>query len=187
MGAGNPQLATDIVGTMASEFQVDKLGEIAESLEALVKNTRWKSGNAGLVSVATQLIEEAIQAERYDLADQCAAIGLEVARKTNNTKLEAMFSTRKEQIKQLHAEYDAVAIAKATLKEQPEDSQSNLVLGRYLCFTRDDWELGLKCLALSRDPALRTVAELEIKTPITAEERMVGLNGIRQSSPESEH
>ena len=53
--------------------------------------------------------------------------------------------------------------AQATLAKDPKDPQANLVVGRYLCFTKGDWKKGLPLLALGSDETLKGLAEQELE------------------------
>ena len=47
------------------------------------------------------------------------------------------------------------------LKESPDDPDANLVVGRYECFVRGDWDKGLPLLAKSSDETLKSAVTLE--------------------------
>ena len=68
--------------------------------------------------------------------------------------------------------YAEIKDARATLKEKPNDPDANLVVGKYLCRTKGDWEKGLPMLALGSNAKLKALAEEDIKGATTAEEQV---------------
>ena len=45
------------------------------------------------------------------------------------------------------------------LEKQPGDPTANLAAGRYYCFVKGDWEMGIPMLALGSETALKELAE----------------------------
>lgn len=56
---------------------------------------------------------------------------------------------------------EAVKKAEATLKESPDNPDANLVLGKYLAFSKGDWDLAIPCLAKGSDPFYQALADKE--------------------------
>ena len=59
----------------------------------------------------------------------------------------------------------------ATLKTSPADPEANLVVGKYHCLQKDDWDKGLPMLAQGSDAALKQLAAAELAKPTAAEEQ----------------
>jgi hypothetical protein len=47
------------------------------------------------------------------------------------------------EIAEKHKEYQAVKSAENTLAEKPDDPAANLAMGKYLCFSKGEWEWGI--------------------------------------------
>ena len=56
---------------------------------------------------------------------------------------------------------EEVRVALATLKTNPTDPEANLVVGKYHCFVKDEWEKGLPMLLKGNDAALKELATAE--------------------------
>ena len=54
---------------------------------------------------------------------------------------------------------------KKTLESTPTDAAANVLIGRFLCFVKGDWESGLARLALGGDESLRATAEKDAAVP----------------------
>ena len=51
--------------------------------------------------------------------------------------------------------------ALATLENNPDDPDANLIAGRFLCFLKGEWEQGLPMLAKGSDAELKAMANSE--------------------------
>jgi hypothetical protein len=49
------------------------------------------------------------------------------------------------------------------LESDPGNAEAHLVLGRWYCFSRNEWEKGVPMLALGKDPALKALAAKELE------------------------
>ncbi|MGB7158186.1 MAG: hypothetical protein WBD40_08980, partial [Tepidisphaeraceae bacterium] len=60
-----------------------------------------------------------------------------------------------------------VETARSALQKNPSDAKSATIVGRHLCFMRDDWDAGLPLLAKCDDFALRGIATKDVGNPTT--------------------
>jgi hypothetical protein len=56
---------------------------------------------------------------------------------------------------------EAVKKAEATLKENPDNPDANLAIGKYLAFSKGEWDQAIPCLAKGSDPFYQALAEKE--------------------------
>ena len=61
--------------------------------------------------------------------------------------------------------------AEFALSVKPDDPEANLTVGRYYCFVRKNWELGLPLLVKGKDAKLAAVAKLELTQPTEASQQ----------------
>ena len=61
--------------------------------------------------------------------------------------------------------------ARVTLEKTPDDPEANLVVGKYLCFVKGDWDKGLPMLALGKDEALKALAKQELEGAASSTEQ----------------
>ena len=70
-------------------------------------------------------------------------------------------------------EQETLQAMQERLKAAPDDPDACLTLGRFYCFSRDEWDEGLKLLAKGSDPALKSLATMELaSSPAKAEEKV---------------
>lgn len=175
-------LALHVTATRAELFAIDGLKARLEMLSAM--------GHAGratteLLDSASGLADEAIRADRFDVATAAADLAVEVANSfAKDEKKRAMSLKRKtrgkEQLPELEgpriveqAEHlqrqikagvslgEAFLTAKQTLASSPDDPAASAVAGTYLCFVKDDWESGLEFLSKASEGELKTLAVRE--------------------------
>ena len=60
----------------------------------------------------------------------------------------------------------------ATLKEKPGDTEANLTVGKYECFSKGKWDKGLPMLAKSNDDTLKSLAARDIAGADSSTEQM---------------
>ena len=58
------------------------------------------------------------------------------------------------------------------MEAKPTDPEANLIVGRYKCFVKGDWDTGLLMLALGTDPALATLAVKELEGAKSPDEQV---------------
>jgi formylglycine-generating enzyme required for sulfatase activity len=76
-------------------------------------------------------------------------------------------------LQQARREYEAIRAAQERLKTAPDDPDACLAVGRWHCFSRDEWEEGLKLLAKGSDEALKSLAAEELASkPSKAEDKV---------------
>ena len=76
-------------------------------------------------------------------------------------------------LQQARHEYEAIQTSQEQLKTHPDDPDACLTVGRWCCFSRGDWDEGLKLLAKGSDVALKTLAAEELASkPAQAEEKV---------------
>jgi hypothetical protein len=71
-------------------------------------------------------------------------------------------TARNEEAEQVAQEYAATQASAATLQTSPTDKNANLIVGKFYCFAKQDWERGLPMLALGSDEGLAKLGKAEI-------------------------
>jgi len=183
----NYTTALDLLAKRAEKFQIDGLKLKGQLLKRLAGPK--VAADLVLFDQASDTAEQAMQAERFDVAAETALLALSVARAVDREqKVEARKRGRtvgkagkdetgttpvgpglvkkatalQSQVtaaQKLFAEYGEALV---DIKSQPDDAAANSVVAQYLCFVRGDWQRGLLALAKSDIDRLKTVAADEI-------------------------
>jgi len=142
-GDGKTSLAA--IELLEKDFNVDSLQLKTDVAVKSAKILRGPKPNHGLAQFAAQLMDQAVEQQRFKLVDTLRYVGLSAARKSGDRRLSAQLLSRVEEIKDLESAYNKAAAAIATLAQNSEDPEANLVAGRYYCFVKGDFEKGYRC------------------------------------------
>ncbi|MEI7837931.1 MAG: hypothetical protein WCK05_16130 [Planctomycetota bacterium] len=144
-------------------FAVDALKWKADTLAKL---ERVKGADASVLAEHfARLIDEAIVADRYDVAKQVAELAVVVTRKSGDSGVVQAATARLQEVKTIEAGHEQAQKAQATLATDSNNTAAYLTAGRFLCFLKGDWEKGVPMLANSSDKALKAVADMEVAKP----------------------
>jgi hypothetical protein len=144
-------------------FAVDALKWKADTLAKL---ERVKGADASVLAEHfVRLIDEAIVADRYDVAKQVAELAVVVTRKSGDSGVVQAATARLQEVKTIEAGHEQAQKAQATLATDSNNTAAYLTAGRFLCFLKGDWEKGVPMLANSSDKALKAVADMEVAKP----------------------
>ena len=134
-------LAFEAVDAMVSEYAISGSGMKAEILEKAVNRLRLTpEQKMAIANAALQVIDEAIAENNFNAAK---ALGKQASQLVHLSKdkdlLQAIVAKNKE-VEAAALAYADADEAMATLKETPTDPDANVTVGKYLCFTKGDWD-----------------------------------------------
>jgi hypothetical protein len=156
--------AIDAINQLANRFQVDALRLKASALFRAAKGVKADRRKA-LAGNFADVIDQALNAERFEIALPLCDVALENARKARDNALISAVTSAAARAKEMHARQAEIAKAKETLKASPEDPAANLALGKYLAFDRQRWDEGLPHLAKGADAAIAAAANADLANP----------------------
>ena len=161
--ATDGQTAFQAVDAMAEAFQVDPTEMKTVVLTKIAAAAQMPAQHKSIAEEALKLVDQAISQDNFKVADELGKLALAEARKgpREGTDLPKPKAGSTE-VAELVKAYEDVKAAKVTLEKTPDDPEANLVVGKYLCFVKGDWDKGLPMLALGKDDALKAVAEEEL-------------------------
>ena len=168
--AEDAETTFSVAEQIMSCFQVDGLKLNTEALSRLAKakgiDQRF------LVNKANTLIDDAVVADRYDVAKQLIDIALAAAKNTKDLDFIKVVGVRGQEVRSAESAYLAAKTAMATLARAPKDPEANLVAGRFFAFAKGDWARGLQMFMLSSDAALKKLADMEVARPTDADKQV---------------
>ena len=171
---GNVQLVLTTIDEVSKTFAIESLAWTIESLTLIERGRTLKTSEQRrlLADAVLSLVEQAIAEDQFDNASKLAAIVSRVAKSGKDLTLARQAAQRQKEVKTLQVEFKQVQEAKATLNVSPIDAEANLAVGRYYCFSKADWDVGLLMLALGSDARLKKLAEQELQRPESTSEQM---------------
>ncbi len=173
--SGDFALAQQIVESLDTEFVISRLELKERLLEKFAKSPVGGDQAADAVNAAERSIEDAISADRFDLANALILTTNKLLGKhgvDSDLRLDAekALSTYRAQIKTLASQLDKVQKARQTLASKPDDADANGILGRWYCFYKGEWKTGLPYFDKSGSDKIAPVAKRDLQSPTDAGE-----------------
>jgi len=174
--------ALEILARRTILFDIDALAA-RQALLARVARAEDTSPDAILFEHVVETARRAVSADRFDLADAAADLAESIAKAIEkDEKLRTAESRRKREppptaialkllaeatdlrksVRNCRRQAFEYTTARDTLATFPDDPEATEIVGRYLCFVKQDWPTGLAVLARGRSESLRTLAAREI-------------------------
>jgi len=169
--AGETRVALEAIDGAARFFDVDSMQLRGAALTAIGKTAKTPEEFSTLTAAVGELVDDHLRADQFDAADRMTALELQYSRKSGNIPLATRAIARSKDVSEVRTLYQAMKGVLETLAKNPEDPAANLETGRFLCFVKGSWDLGLRFLVKSSDPVLRPLAEKELALPVAPVER----------------
>jgi len=161
--ANDGLMAFSAVEEMSQRYQVDAFEMKNQILETFVKKARSAEDHKSVAVEALRLADAAMVEGRMPLAVQLGKMATREAGKARDKETIQHTRVRARELEEITAAYEEVKKATATLADKPQDPEANLVVGKYHCLVRGDWEAGFPKLAQGSDPALKAIARRELE------------------------
>lgn len=159
------------IDVLAEMFQVDGLQMKAEALRKYAPKADSSIERDWVVQQAARMIDRALTANQFDTAVEFARL----AGDSSGAAADAATEPVHERIAEIDAArqaYEEAQQAIAALTANESDEEASLVLGKYLCLVKGDWERGLPWLAKSNDPALKDLAARDQAGAMTSDAKV---------------
>lgn len=187
--AGKTSLALDTLASRAARFDVDGLAA-RHALLAKVARDGDSRPDGLLFEMIVETVTMAAAVERFDLADAAADLAAETAKAIEKDEKARIAESRKKReplptpvaagliaeaarvqksVREQRRQVFEYTTARDKLATAPDDAEAAEVVGRHLCFVKQDWPAGLPMLARGRDEGLRNLAAREVAQRDTAE------------------
>lgn len=162
--AGEGERMMRLVGRIADEFDVDRLRVEVAMLDGFSKKATNEEQIGALVRSSAAVIEEALAAERFDLADSLSAAVYRACQASAGRPFRVEALNRRRRVQQLRTQSDEVQAARTAVQSNPDDEAAHTALARWHCFVRNDWSQALPHYAKGSEPELRALAERELNS-----------------------
>jgi formylglycine-generating enzyme required for sulfatase activity len=153
--------AFQAIGELGRTYSIDPWAMKAEAMQHLAKGSHPPAAHRELAGRALALAEEAIEADKFSVADAMAKLALADAGKVRDKELVQRSRALVKEGQETATAFAAIEEASIILRENPADPAANLAVGKYLCFTKGGWPKGLLHLTKSNDAGLKSLADDE--------------------------
>ncbi len=171
MKVADLETAMAAVDRMAARFEVDGVKLRSDVLTEAKKRARTPEAARAVAEAYFALSDAAGAQEDFDAALGFAKDAELAAQAAQDAALVARIRGRGQELRALQEESRRIRSSLAKLEDRPDDPAANLAVGKYWCFSRDEWEKGLPLLAKGSDRRLQELARRELAAPAAAEEQ----------------
>lgn len=158
--AGDPRTLIDAIDDAAKVFVVD-VSAARKDAVAKIAVPKTADDARALTDVCLSLLEEALDAGQYEAA---AGYGEKAEAAARNAKDSGLLSHAQASLKEAADTLKQYQKIKPLL-EKTDDPAACLEVGRFWCFSREDWDAGLPYLAKGTDEKLKELAARELAKP----------------------
>lgn len=159
------------VTELENAYDVDVHALEFESLSACAKSPLTAIQRSELAEIALERVSNLVQQDLYPQALQCLTLARTNANRSKDTELTKRINARLKAVHATQKEFDAAAEAEKILNQDPDNPEANFTKGRFLCFTKDQWDDGLPLLAKGSDDVIQAAARLDLTQPTQAAEQ----------------
>jgi hypothetical protein len=162
---GDADTAMKAIEEMARVFVINEQDEKAAALAKTETAARTSDAAKALTDRYLELTDQAVAADKYDVAFRFATKAEAAARNGQDVSLMTKAKEKTKSVQDIQREASNAATAMKTLEKTPDDPAANTTVGRFLAFFKGDPEKGFALLAKGSDPALKALAEKEVTKP----------------------
>ena len=175
--AGDIVLALLAVDELARDFEVDALEMKSATLGEVADHVASKEAGKALLDLVLPIINEAVEADNYATALSLGKVAETAAKKSKVIALVAQVQKRNEEVAAMQKGFARLQNYIDRIKQNPEDGEANLELGKYYAFFKGRWEKALPLLAMGSAEPLRLLARLDIGNPKMAKDQLAVADG----------
>jgi formylglycine-generating enzyme required for sulfatase activity/serine/threonine protein kinase len=173
--ARDAETAFQVVDQMAEIFDVDRFAMKIDILTGWAKEVRTPDARKWVVEQMLVVGDEAVDAGNLEVARELGTLATSKSSGLRDKNLTLKLKAYRQRFIEAGNEIEELQEARAALAKDPKDPKASLVFGRYLCFSRGEWEKGLPLLAQGSDASLQGLADRELKSPPKQPKEQVNL------------
>jgi hypothetical protein len=164
--AADAQLMLAAVDSLATDSDVDALG-IKDKLLARFVPSGDANSIQSLIDASRQVIDEALVADRLEIAENVAELAYRACQRPAGQKLRKDLLPYRVRVQKARSRWTLYQAAKSTLETEPGNEQANLTVAYWHWLTKNDWAKAAGYLTKGRDAALKGLAARELASPPT--------------------
>ncbi len=161
----DPARMLQLVARIADEFEVDRILAQAVMLDGFSKRATSEEQIGALVSESAGVIDAALGADRFDLADSLSASVYRASQAPAGRHFRIEALSRRRSVQEQRDRWNEFQAALAVLEANPDDEAAHMVAGQWYSFVQGDWDQAMPHFAKSTHPELRALAGRELAVP----------------------
>ena len=161
--AGEVQNALAAARLLEIDYDIPREQLVTATIEALEDAQLTPERRLELTKTVADLADTAADVEEFERADKLSNIAVQSGTKLRDADFRKDLAQRRAHIMHLLKEWNVVKVSLEKLKSDPTDAAANLAAGKFYCFSREDFNQGLKYLAASSDAQLAEAAKRDVE------------------------
>src|SRR5262249_22855791 len=150
------------VDALMRAFTVNELEMKVPVLETAARAPSTPDSLKALVTTALAVTDDAIAADNFVAVSSALKVADSAALRLRVAATQNAVRARIKEVDLLQKEFERYKQALTTLEKTPDDAEANLTAGRYLLFSKRDWDKALSLLAKSSDAKLKELAQADL-------------------------
>ncbi|HWE93412.1 MAG TPA: glycoside hydrolase family 20 zincin-like fold domain-containing protein [Tepidisphaeraceae bacterium] len=167
--------AGDTAGAIWATSRITQLYAVNEwqtrltTLRSCAKAAATPRANSALAIGAIELFDDLVAAGEIEDAARAISLAESASKKSEDPMSTQASHDRETRMRALRTGFEQFQKAAAALRENPNSAADNLAAGKFLCFTKGDWDHGLPMLTKGSDARLKQLAGEDLLAPADAE------------------
>jgi hypothetical protein len=146
---------------LAASFKITEADAIGGGSDYLAAGMA-SAGKPENAQSLIDLVDDSVRNGDFATALKILKVADAVVKKAPAPTLTAAVQSRSKSLPALKREFDKLPEANKTLEKDPTDKKANLLVGRFLCYVKNDWDAGLVRLLLGAEGPLRVAVEKDV-------------------------
>lgn len=161
---GDVLSAFRLIDELAITFDINPIKAKLDLFNKVAKDAKSPALKRMLALVGLKLAGDAAAVEEWDGAKEISKLSVGLARPSRDAAALKRATEHSVRYAALHTTWQGVVEARKKLETNEQDADANDVVGRYLCFVRQDWDQGLQHLSKGSGLELKAIALKDIAT-----------------------
>jgi len=180
---GDVDLLREAAAKLEQQYEEhDRLAFLVKRVGLAGPACAWPERFEKALAAAFDVVDQAVAAERYELANELLSAVASWAVQRNAKGLAVHVEARQKAIAALIDREATLQKARAALKDNPADPGANLIVGMHLACYQQDWPGALKHFAACGNENLARLSLLEAKQGPSADEMLALAEGWRDEA-----
>lgn len=168
LACGDPIGAFGVIDDLSVEFDLPVVTTKATIFKKAIKEARTPAQKRTAALLGLKLASDAANSEQYDVAKDVATVIGPLAKASRDSAVVERVNSQANRFNDALKSWQSVEEAREALAKDANDAAANEVVGKYLCFIRQDWKTGLPFLNRAADPELKANATFELSESVAS-------------------
>jgi len=166
--AKSPVLVKDAFDLLQANYQVDSFSSDMFIIQFGAKHIQRIPAHRlpEFRDIASSILDRAVNENNFPAIDKLIEIGTFYAASQNDQTKMGQLAQLKQKTESARKAHDAIQAKYLSLEVPSLDEAGNLMVGKYWCIHRDNWEKGFQFMMRSNNERFEYLAETELTSPI---------------------